>query len=29
MTTDNSYQVADVSGANTEGLEAGDFNLRT
>ena len=29
MTTDNSYQIADVSGANTGDLDAGDFNLRT
>ena len=29
MTTDNSYQVADVTGANTGDLDAGDFNLRT
>jgi len=29
MTTANSYQVADVTGANTGDLEAGDFNLRT
>ncbi|MBL4690165.1 MAG: hypothetical protein JKY68_01670, partial [Rhodospirillales bacterium] len=28
MTTDNSYQVADVTGANTGDLSAGDFNLR-
>jgi len=29
MTTANSYQVADVTGANTGDLEVGDFNLRT
>ena len=29
MTSDNSYQVADVTGANTGDLNAGDFNLRT
>ncbi len=29
MTTDNSYQVADVTDANTGDLDAGDFNLRT
>lgn len=29
MTADNSYQIADVSGANTGDLDAGDFNLRT
>ncbi|MBT3306161.1 MAG: calcium-binding protein [Alphaproteobacteria bacterium] len=28
MTTDNSYQIADVTGANTGDLNAGDFNLR-
>ncbi len=28
MTTDNSYQIADVTGANTSNIEAGDFNLR-
>ncbi|MCH7935866.1 MAG: hypothetical protein IH994_02080 [Proteobacteria bacterium] len=28
MTTDNSYQIADVTGANTSDIEAGDFNLR-
>ena len=28
MTTDNSYQIADVAGANTSQIEAGDFNLR-
>ena len=29
MSTANSYQIADVTGANTGDLEAGDFNLRT
>ncbi len=29
MTADNSYQIADVDGANTGDLDAGDFNLRT
>lgn len=28
MTTDNSYQIADVTGANTSQIDAGDFNLR-
>jgi Ca2+-binding RTX toxin-like protein len=28
MTEDNSYQIADVAGANTTDIEAGDFNLR-
>lgn len=28
MSTDNSYQIADVSGANTGDVAAGDFNLR-
>lgn len=29
MTTSNSYQVADVAGANTGDINAGDFNLRS
>ena len=28
MTTDNSYQIADINGANTSDVEAGDFSLR-
>ena len=28
MTTDNSYQIADITGANTSQIDAGDFNLR-
>jgi len=28
MTTENSYQIADVTGTNTGDLSAGDFNLR-
>lgn len=29
MTSSNSYQIADVTGANTGDIAAGDFNLRT
>ena len=28
MTEDNSYQIADITGANTSQIDAGDFNLR-
>ena len=28
MTTANSYQIADITGANTSQIDAGDFNLR-
>ncbi|MAF96140.1 MAG: hypothetical protein CMM60_10350 [Rhodospirillaceae bacterium] len=28
MTTNNSYQIADINGTNTSDIEAGDFNLR-
>ncbi len=28
MTTANSYQIADVDGANTSQIDAGDFGLR-
>ena len=29
MTTDNSYQIADVEGANTGDISAGDFTLKS